>query len=187
MPISYDQLPEDKLITQAVRGNKQAFGQLYENYLDQIYRYIFYRIGDHNEAEDLTEIVFLKAWEKLPQFKENAHIRNFRAWIYRIAHNLVIDKYRTRKQHVSLDNIRELQTHAPTPEEHTHMQDESQKLIQAISQLPPTLQQVIVCRFINQLSHAETARIIGAKEGYVRVLQYRALKIMRENLQQDAT
>ena len=168
---------EKELLTQAAQGSKEAFGELYERYLEQIYRFIFYRIADHYEAEDLTELVFIKTWQTLPKKKaEGKTIRNFRAWLFRTAHNLVIDHHRSRSKSVPLDQIVAQIDPKPSPEAAAESHQESQRLAKAISKLETKLQQVLICRFINQLTHTETANIMGIKPGYVRVLQYRALK-----------
>src|SRR5512135_1339680 len=103
MPVKKPGLIQDDLIARARRGDVQAFGELYEHSLDAIYRYIFYRVGEVAEAEDLTETVFLKAWEALDRYE----VRDvpFTAWLYRIAHNVIIDRHRTHKTDVSLDAI----------------------------------------------------------------------------------
>ena len=87
---------DQELLGRALDGDTEAFGDLYERYLDEIQRFVFYRVADRFEAEDLTEVVFIKAWEALPRF-ESSNV-NLRAWLYRIAHNTIIDHYRTRRQ-----------------------------------------------------------------------------------------
>lgn len=181
------ELTEEDLIARAIRGDTESFGSLYELYLDQLYRYFYYRVGDNHEAEDLTETTFLKAWERLQVKSEKLTIYNFRAWIYRIAHNLAIDHYRTKKQHLNLDQVEPLKDEDPAPETSTRKSLESERIARAIAQLEPLMQQVIVCRFINQLSHAETAEVLGRNTGYVRVLQYRALKHLRAILGAEQT
>ncbi len=185
MALGQTDLTEGELIARAIQGDKEAFGDLYELYLDQIYRYAYFRVGDNNTAEDLTETAFLKAWERLQVKSEKLSIYNFRAWIYRIAHNLVIDHYRMKKQHLHLDQVEPLKDTDPAPETVTLNSQQGEQLAQAIAQLDPLMQEVIVCRFINQLSHAETAEIIGRNTGYVRVLQYRALQQLRAILEAD--
>ena len=177
---------EADLLSQSIQGNRAAFGALYEKYLDQIYQYVYYRIGDHSEAEDLTETVFLKTWQALPKLsKQGKDITNLRAWLYRIAHNLVIDHHRTSKPSISLDQVSSLQDMIPDPEHAVQTLQESQQLAAAISQLKPNLQQVLICRFINQLTHSETAKIMDIKPGLVRVLQYRALKKLATILKKE--
>lgn len=173
--------PDQTLLARAIRGEREAFGYLYERYMDEIHRYVFYRVADRFEAEDLTETVFLKAWEALPRF-ESCGI-NFRAWLYRIAHNTVVDYYRTRKPTSDLP-ADEPRDSRPSPEHQSQARDEQQQLAAAIGELDDNLQQVIVYRFINGLSHAETARVMGLAEGHVRVLQYRALQKLRQRLEE---
>ena len=172
-------ISEEKLIKQAVEGNKRAFGRLYETYLEQIYRYVYYRVSDHQEAEDLTEMTFLKAWEMIPKLKGQDVIRNFRAWIYRIAHNLVVDHYRKKKPEFQMNGHTDLPSADTTLEAGFQEKEQGKQLKKAISQLEPAMQGVIIARFINQLSHAETAMALNLKEGHVRVLQHRALKKLR--------
>ena len=171
-----------ELVNRALDGDAEAFGDLYELYLDEIYRYIYYRVAEQAEAEDLTEIVFLKAWETLPEISEP--MDDIRAWLYRVAHNLVIDRHRTRKQTVPLEETLAHSEH-PTPEGVALNLDASRELALKIGQLKPILQQVLLCRFVSDMSHAETARTMGLREGHVRVLQYRALKEIRRLLAED--
>jgi len=176
--------PEADLVARAQRGDASAFGRLYEHYLDGIYRYIYYRVSDHDEAEDLTETVFLKAWEALPRFKRGKG--TWRAWLYRVAHNIVVDRYRTHKANASLDEIHDQRDDdMPTPEHVAEAELEIERLSAALDRLSPRLREVILQRFVNGLSHAETAKVIGLRAGHVRVLQHRALKEMR-HLMEDA-
>jgi RNA polymerase sigma-70 factor (ECF subfamily) len=182
MPDQRSERTDEALLSRALEGDRGAFGLLYERYLDPLYRYIFYRTGEPKDAEDLTELTFLKAWEQLPALGRREPIRNFRAWIYRISHNLVVDHYRTRRRVVPLEAGVLLSSKEDEPAEQVEAGEERKQLAHAISQLEPILQQVIVARFINTLSHAETAEIIGKSEGHVRVLQYRALKKLKQLL-----
>src|SRR5258706_16230263 len=85
----------DKLIRQAVKGDGEAFGLLYARHLDAIYRYVRFRIGNEADAEDMTEEVFVKAWEALPGYRIGEH--PFTSWLYRIAHNVTVDYHRKRQ------------------------------------------------------------------------------------------
>lgn len=177
------QTQEEVLIKRASQGDKQAFGVLYETYMDQIFRYIYYRVANSFEAEDLTENVFLNAWQAMPKLAaKNDKPHNFRAWLYRIAHNLVVDHHRSHNPAISLDEALSIADPKAGPESTTQTNQDSQQLALAINKLEPNLQQVLVCRFINQLSHSETAEIMKIEPGYVRVLQHRALKKMAELL-----
>jgi RNA polymerase sigma-70 factor (ECF subfamily) len=170
-------LPDEKLIKRVLSGDTRAYGVLYERYLDEIYRYVYYRVAKNSlETEDLTQVVFIKAWDVILQ--DRAENYNFRALIYQIAHNLVIDRWRTLKTELLIDE-QLMEGAIPKPEQQIIMNEESDELVRVIRELEPKLQEVVICRFINELSHAETARSLGLTEGYVRVLQYRALKKMR--------
>ena len=174
---------ETELIARSIDGDAGAFGTLYERYLDAIYRYVYYSVPDHAEAEDLTENVFLKAWQALPRFRLQG--AGFRTWLYRIAHNAIIDRHRTHKQTTSLEAATHLRDPAPAPQTVVEADQEVLRLSAALSRLKPRARQVILCRFISGLSHAETAEVLGVSEGNVRVLQHRALKRMRHLLTED--
>ena len=174
-------VPETDLVASAQSGNRAAFGSLYERYMEQIYRYVYYRVSDRDEAEDLTETIFVKAWEALPRFRPQG--ATFRAWLYRIAHNAVIDRHRTHKTVVPLEQAQDwLDVEASSPEEAAEAAQESATLGAALSRLKPRLREVILHRFVNGLSHAETAQAMGLRKGHVRVLQHRALNQMRDLL-----
>jgi RNA polymerase sigma-70 factor (ECF subfamily) len=174
---------ETELIARSIDGDTGAFGALYERYLDAIYRYVYYSVPDHAEAEDLTESIFFKAWQALPRF----HLQGpgFRTWLYRIARNTIIDRHRTHKRTTSLEEAVLLRDPAPTPQAVVEADQEVSRLSVALSRLKPRPRQVILCRFISGLSHTETAAVLGISEGYVRVLQHRALKRMRLLLAED--
>jgi len=168
--------PNDaRLVQQAIAGDREAFGDLYELHLDSIYRYIFYRLNDEREAEDLTETVFLKAWEALNRYRPSEI--PFAAWLYRIAHNLLVDRHRTHKR---LDSLDEHYSDPQTdPETRALHNVDAAVIVQALTQLDPSHQQVLTLRFINGHSHAETAQIMERSETNVRVLQHRALAALR--------
>ena len=168
---------DEKIIKTVISGDTRAYGVLYERYLDEIYRYIYYRVAKNSlEAEDLTQVVFIKAWDVILQNRTENY--NFRALIYKIARNLTIDHWRTLKTELLIDE-QLMEGANPKLEQQIILNEESDELVQVIRELEPKLQEVVICRFINGLSHAETARSLGRTEGYVRVLQYRALKKMR--------
>jgi RNA polymerase sigma-70 factor (ECF subfamily) len=166
------------LIAQAIAGNREAFGDLYERHLAAIYRYVFYRVGDRRDAEDLTETVFVKAWEALDRYRPTE--APFTAWLYRIAHNLLIDAHRTRRPMDALTDHYPDSAYGP---EHTvAAREQAATVTQALAQLEPVHQQVLSLRFLGDLSHAETAQIVGKTEGAIRVIQHRALQVLRQLL-----
>jgi RNA polymerase sigma-70 factor (ECF subfamily) len=167
---------EDLLVDRARRGNADAFGQLYQLHLDRIYRYVYYRVGSSNEAEDLTEHVFLKAWEAIGRYESRG--LPFAAWLYRMAHNAVIDHYRARRPMTSIDETFDLEDERQNPVASAEALFDREELRVAIGRLNPDQQTVILLRFSEGLSHAEVGRILGKSEGAVRVIQHRALGVM---------
>jgi RNA polymerase sigma-70 factor (ECF subfamily) len=155
-----------------------AFGQLYEIYIDRIGRYIYYKVGDREEAEDLTEQVFLKAWENIQGFRGEPAA--FPVWIFRLAHNLVIDHHRTQRQTAQLNEF--IVDTRPQPEEEVAVRLDNEQLRQAISHLTPEQQRVVILRFIQGMSHAEVAAIMKKNEVAVRGIQYRALVALQRIL-----
>jgi len=167
----------DLLVKNAVAGEAEVFGRLYDMYVKQVYRHIFYRVGIVEDAEDLTQQVFMNAWKAIGRYKQTSS--PFLAWLMRISHNLVIDFHRSKKDTVYLDT--ELATEHPdsSPERVTEMNFDQQQLRKAILQLPSEQQQVITMSFIDGFTYAEIASSLGKSEGAIRVIQHRALKKMR--------
>lgn len=154
------------------------FAQMYNCYRNKIYKYIYSKIGIGPEAEDLTAQVFMKAWQAIDRYRWTE--RPFSAWLYRIAHNLVVDYYRTHNETVSLDDLPfEPETGAEPLDLATLRNLRADALRQAIAQLTDGQQQVIVLKFLEGYSTRETARIIRKDTGAVRALQHRALAMLK--------
>lgn len=168
-----------KLLALAAEGDRHSFGEFYELYLNEIYRYVLFRVNDQNEAEDLTAKVFLEAWESLTRAHRKQTINNIRAWIYRIAHNKVIDYHRTRNLQEPIEDNPDKKLQSVWLEREMDDLFISRELAEGVRQLPANYQEVIILRFINQMSHAEAAEIMNITENHVRVLQYRALQQLR--------
>jgi RNA polymerase sigma-70 factor (ECF subfamily) len=174
-----DEAPDLEVIDRAIQGDVDAFGQLYDYYLTPIYNFILFQVSSVEEAEDLTEIVFLKAFENLPAFRSKKVMENFRAWIYRIARNLVIDHYRTKKPTVPLDPEFPIASNEPPLGAELQMQQEYESTMELIKSLDEPFQQVLIMRFVQELSYREIADVLDIKENYVRVLQFRGIKKIR--------
>ena len=174
---------ESRLVIRAVKRDSAAFGLLYESHLDRIYRYIFYRVGTSGEAEDLTEIVFLKAWEAIERYQPRGV--PFVVWLYRLSHNLVVDSYRSRHPSVPLDDIRETEEPGANVIDQVEQQLDAEAVRVAVRTLSPEHQQLIVLRFVEGLSHAEVAQVTGKSEGAMRVVQFRALQALAKALRAD--
>jgi RNA polymerase sigma-70 factor (ECF subfamily) len=179
MPHESPGAPEPSLIRRAIHGDTEAFGALYDRYLDEIHRYIFFQVSGTGLAEDLTETVFLKAFESLPGFRSGRKMTHFRAWLYRIARNTVIDHYRTKKAPLPLDEQPPMEAPEPGPEGILQTKETRADLHQAIDQLDDPFRQVILMRFISDLSYEETAGALELTVNYVRVIQFRALRKLK--------
>jgi RNA polymerase sigma-70 factor (ECF subfamily) len=170
-----------RLVDQAAAGDRAAFAALYERFLDPVYRYFYYRTGQRSEAEDLTEQVFLKAWEALGKFRWQG--RPFLAWLYRLAHNLHADHLRRRRPAVPLDSET---SHEALVDQRAASQlartVDADLLTRGIRQLTPDQQQVILLRFAQGLDTAQIANVLDKHEGAVRALQMRALQRLRQVL-----
>jgi RNA polymerase sigma-70 factor, ECF subfamily len=173
-------LETGSLVGAAASGNAEAFGRLYDIYADRIYRHIYYRTGSVDDARDLTQEVFLKAWRALPQYKKTR--TPFLGWLFTISHNRVIDYYRTKKDHAYLNNDIDLQAGEPSPEKLLEEQFTRQAVRKAILHLPQDQQQVILMSFIEGFEYPEIAAALYKSEGHIRVIMHRALKKMREIL-----
>jgi len=175
-------LSETRLIQCAAKGDRTAFGEIYTRYLNPIYRYVFYRVGDDEDAEDLTEQVFLKAWQSIPGYKDQG--LKLTSWLYRIAHNVVIDHFRKcmAAKSVAEDCQTKLGEETLQSIKLTDEIEDSSALAQAISKLSIEQQQIIILRFIEGLSHAEISPRINKTEGACRMLQARALIALYKQL-----
>jgi len=173
-----DKLRVEKLVVQAVNGKTDAFGELYIIFVEKIYRYIIYHVKSKTTAEDITQEVFLKAWRAINSCrgKENT----FSSWLYRIAHNQMIDEIRKRKRRPSLEleHVENISDPKSSVEEHL----EQQELLELIGCLPPNQRRVIILKFIEGMDNREIANIIGKSEGAIRVMQMRALATLKKEL-----
>jgi len=170
-----------KLIERASGGDFEAFGELYGIYLDRIYRYVFYQLREKMAAEDLTEEIFLKAWRAIDSYKGKGQA--FSSWLYRIAHNHVIDEFRSRrKQLVSLETEMEIATEVAEPQQEMEKKLAEQEMLRLISCLPQKQKQVIILKFVEGLDNREIGQITGKSQGAIRISQMRALTALRQRL-----
>jgi RNA polymerase sigma-70 factor (ECF subfamily) len=174
---------ERQLVLQAQAGNSEAFGQLYDAYMERIYRFVYFRVEDQQTAEDITSQVFLKAWSNLDRFSFNR--TPYLAWLYTIAHNAVIDHYRTRKVTAALDDVQlSQQDHAEVVENEIDLTAEMKTIKQALQTLTDDQQKVLTLKFIEGMSNTEIARHLGKREGAIRALQMRGLQALAKQLEE---
>ena len=175
---------EETLVRRA-RRDAAAFGELYERYVDRIYNYIFYRVGEPAEAEDLTARVFYRALGHIDEYQSRG--APFAAWLYRIAHNLVANWYRDRSRHknIRLDDITLLAERGAGPHHLAEQNEETQTLRGAIRKLPAERQQLLILKFGEELSNEAIARIMGRSEGAIKSLYHRTLVALRDELKEE--
>lgn len=166
---------ERRLVDRAQSGDGEAFAQLYEAYLDRVYRFIFFRVTDAQIAEDLTSEVFLKAWQNLSRYHPHGP---FLAWLYAIARNTVIDSYRTKKPTVSLEEAAPIVAQDDKLDDQMQFQFEMQAVQAAMQHLTQEQQEVITLKFIAEYDTTQIAEHMGKSEGAVRALQMRALQAL---------
>jgi len=174
---------ERQLVLQAQAGNAEAFGQLYDAYMERIYRFVYFRVEDQQTAEDLTSQVFLRAWNNLDRFRLGR--TPYLAWLYTIAHNAVIDHYRTRKVTTALEDVRLSQPdYAEVVENDIDFAVEMNSIKSAMQTLTDDQQHVLTLKFIEGMSNDEIARYLGKREGAVRALQMRGLRALAKQLEE---
>ena len=170
----------DRLVAQAQRGNTEAFGRIFDAYAGPIYRFIASRVSRPSDAEDLTQLVFVKALEALPRYE--ARGIPFGVWLFRLARNAIIDQVRTQRDHLSLVMATTRATEEAGPEAKATLRDDIEHVAQALSDLTDDQREVIELRFFAGLSVAETAAAMGRQDGTVRGLQFRAIAALRRSL-----
>jgi RNA polymerase sigma-70 factor, ECF subfamily len=174
------------LVVLAQRGDRQAFGVLYDLYVERVYRYLYLRTGSHQLAEDLTSETFLRALRRLGTFTWQG--RDIGAWFITIARNLVIDHFRSGsfRLEVSTAELLDLDPAVEGIEDGVLGRLEAATVSRALRQLKPEQQECLVLRFLNDLSLAETARVMGRSENAVKQLQLRALRSLARLLPESS-
>lgn len=175
---------EEKLIKKAREGDNYAFVQLYNHYVAPIYRFVFMRVSHKAIAEDLTQEVFLSAFENLKNYSFQGCPLS--SWLYQIARNKVIDHYRTKKSNLDIEKVSEDVFKAiETGESDLNRDFDLKRVREAMLKLSETEQDIIIMRFIEDLSHSEIASAISKSEGAVRLIQHRAIKNLKKILENE--
>lgn len=176
---------DDLTLAQMAASDAEAFGELYERHVRRIYNYIYYRTGNHHDAEDLTARVFQRALRHVAGFEDKGV--PFSAWLYRIAHNLVANWHRDRSRRplVSLEGHQPHGEDSEHPEWEAIAQEERRMLLKAVSHLPDDRQQLLILKFVERMSNAEIAAIMGRTEGAIKSLYHRTLNALREQVEAE--
>lgn len=172
----------DALVKKAQDGDTDAFAQVYDVYFTHVYRYVYYRVNK-DDVDDLVSKVFMKAWDKLHKYESRGV--GFGAWIFRIAHNLVVDQYRTHRTIAEIPHDLADERSDVDPRHQAQLKLDQVALKGALQGLKESYRQVIVLKYINGLSNQEIAKILKCREGNVRILQFRALKELKKILQEN--
>ncbi|MFD7709160.1 ECF subfamily RNA polymerase sigma factor, BldN family [Streptomyces sp. NPDC059785] len=174
------------LVERAQAGEADAFGRLYDQYSDTVYRYIYYRVGGKATAEDLTSETFLRALRRIGTFTWQG--RDFGAWLVTIARNLVADHFKSSRFRLEVTTGEMLDANEVerSPEESVLESLSNAALLDAVRRLNPQQQECVTLRFLQGLSVAETARVMGKNEGAIKTLQYRAVRTLARLLPDDA-
>jgi RNA polymerase sigma-70 factor (ECF subfamily) len=188
-PARIAHLDRDRGLVEAAQRDPLQFDALYRRYLAQVYSYAFYELGDHHEAEDVTERTFLAALANLGRFEERARpadgdgASTFRVWLFQIARNAVANQRRGRRRHPQAPLEAAALVADPLDiESGATARDEAAAAWQAVGRLPADRRRALVLRFVEEMSTAEIAGVLGRSEGAVRVLIHRALRTVARDL-----
>ncbi|MQA84876.1 MAG: sigma-70 family RNA polymerase sigma factor [Streptosporangiales bacterium] len=178
-------VPVDGDVTRAQGGDAEAFGRLYDRYVELVYRYIYYRVGAPTLAEDLTSETFLRALRGMTSFTWQG--KDFGAWLVTIARNLVADHFKSGRFRLEISTAEMLDADRVEvgPERAVLDSITAATLLETVRRLGPEQQECVVLRFLRGLSVAETALVMGKNEGAIKALQYRAVRSLARLLPTD--
>lgn len=172
----------ERLVEKAQEGDEESFAALYDLFINPLYRYVYFRCNG-TDPEDLLTTIFMKVWMNLKRYQfQDA---SFSAWVFRIAHNVVVDFYRANQQNQTVQELDEnhydqrpenASSHVVTQRLHREL------LKKALAKLQENYQQIIVLKYLNGLENREIAEILSRSENSLRILQYRALRALRKIL-----
>jgi|SRR3989344_3513050 len=170
---------EVHIIRQAQQGNPEYFGMLYDHYLTPIYRFVFLKIGTKAETEDLVHEIFLSAWKNIEDYDHLGF--PFSSWLYQIARHKVIDHYRTKKNNLNIENVSEENLKVVNIIENELDKNlDLNKIKDAIKQLNEDQQNVLIMRFVEDLSYEEISAVLDKSEGAIRLIQHRAIQSLKQ-------
>jgi len=171
---------ERRLVARAQEGDRDALEQLYLLHFDRIYSYLHMSVGNRHDAEDLTTQTFLKMLEAIPRFRWRS--APFSAWLFRIAHNLAMDHFRSRRRWQPEEDVPEPDEEEPSAEAEAMQSIGRQSMLELIEDLSPEQQQVLTLKFVFSFANGDVATILGKTEGAVKSLQHRALASLQKQL-----
>jgi len=180
-----DESANEAALIERAKTDPEAFGLLYERYVDKIYNYVYYRTGNHHDAEDLTARVFYQALHHLPRYTQRG--APFSSWLYRIAHNVVANWHRDRNRRkvISLDLMPVIRRPDESPFQQVAMGERREALLAAIRRLAADRQELLILKFVERLPNAQIGQIMGRSEGAIKSLYHRTLAALRQELGEE--
>ena len=173
-------LPDPNDLIQTAKKGKAGFANLYQAYALRVYRYIYARVGNHQDTEDLTSQVFIAVMNGIESFGGN---HNLSAWIFTIARNKVADRYRKQKPEVALEQAYQLPSGHPDPLQHVLADEQVTQLLSLVSDLDAEKQELLQLRFAAELSYNEIGEVVGKSEGAVKMAVHRILHQLQEKME----
>lgn len=173
-------LSDAVLVEQAKQGNTSAFGVLYERYASKVFRFLLGRIGNRQDAEDLTTEVFVRVWKYIPKFNDQG--LPFSSFVFQVSRNLLIDTYRKKHHDAFLEQDPPIPDIEATNDEEINTGITLEDIRNGLNDLPEDYQTVLTLRFFNNFSPKEISEIMQRSEGAIRILQFRALTALRKRL-----
>jgi len=176
-------LADESGLVERAKTDPEAFGILYERYVNKVYSYVYYRVGNHHDAEDLTARTFHRALDHIDHYVQRG--APFSAWLYRIAHNLVANWHRdhSRRKVVSLEDVNLSPPLREGPQYLTEQREEEDELLAAVRRLPADRQQLLILKFVEEMSNTQIGTVMGRSEGAIKSLYHRTLLSLREMLE----
>ncbi len=178
-----EMLADESGLVERAKTDPEAFGILYERYVNKVYSYVYYRVGNHHDAEDLTARTFHRALDHIDHYVQRG--APFSAWLYRIAHNLVANWHRdhSRRKVVSLEDVNLSPPLREGPQHLAEQKEEENELMAAFRRLPADRQQLLILKFVEEMSNTQIGIVMGRSEGAIKSLYHRTLLSLREMLE----
>ncbi|MEW6552660.1 MAG: sigma-70 family RNA polymerase sigma factor [Actinomycetota bacterium] len=174
--------PLEELAERSAEGDESAFAEIYGKLLDPVFRYLYWNLGSREDAEDLSEEVFLRCLVNIGAYDPGRG--PFKAWAFRIAHNLLVDHQRRRGRRVEEELGEDLRDDTVSAPEGLEEEERARALREVLEELPASQRQVVVMKYFAEMSNAEVAKAMGRSEGAVNALQHRALRHLGRSLEQ---
>ncbi|MBU1164164.1 RNA polymerase sigma factor [Patescibacteria group bacterium] len=175
------------LLVRAQNGDSEAFGEIYDLYVDKIYRFIFFKVSNHETAEDLCAEVFLKTWQYMNE-PDKREVSNLNALLYQSARNIVIDYYRTSQREILADteSLKLVEdSRQQSFLEKVAISSEIENIEAHLRKLKDEFREVLILKFVDELSNKEISKILDKSNGATRVLIHRALKVLKDTIDES--